>query len=134
MMTRMMKKMSGNTPNFNPEINRKTMNELFAQQVEFQKKVTGASRLPKDDVSNFQYHVVGLMEEVGEVLKTDKRWKTHRNKQYVVNEKLDELADLFIECMNLVIFSGYSIGLLLNVIERKIQINNERFDKENGEE
>ena len=37
-----------------------------------------------------------MTEEMGEVLASDKRWKTHRKERYVREEKLDELADVFI--------------------------------------
>jgi NTP pyrophosphatase (non-canonical NTP hydrolase) len=78
---------------------------LFERQRQFQVLVTGLS-LPEDDNTWFMYHMNAMQEELGEVLKADKRWKTHRNAHFDPENKLEELADVFITAMNLVIFSG----------------------------
>jgi hypothetical protein len=81
------------------------MGAIFAKQALFQCRVTGM-RLPKDDVRWFSYHMQAMMEELGEVLKADKRWKTHRNGYYCPEEKLDELSDVAITLVNMALFSG----------------------------
>ena len=64
-----------------------------------------------------------MVEELGEVMKADKRWKTHRNDRFEFDEKLDEIADVFITVMNIAIFSGISGDQLVNEIVAKIQEN-----------
>lgn len=41
-------------------------------------KMDETTQVPVDDVGLFSYHMQHLMSEVGEVLDSDKRWKTHR--------------------------------------------------------
>lgn len=111
--------------------------DIYSAQVKFQKKVEGlittdhpAHSLPYDDPRMFQYHVTALQEEIGEVLKADKRWKTHRNTTFIPEEKLDEVADVFISAINISIWSGYSADDILGAIKHKIEINNNRISKE----
>jgi len=101
---------------------------LFEKQAEFQKLVTGET-LPKDDVKWFSYHMQAITEELGEVLKSDKRWKTHRNVHYDPENKLVELADVFISCINMALFSGFDARVLYNAIETKIAENMEKLEK-----
>ena len=68
-----------------------------------------------------------MVEELGEVVKADKRWKTHRNERYLVEEKLDEIADVFITAMNIAIHSGFSSDDIEKAIMDKIQTNYERL-------
>ena len=48
-------------------------------------------KVPSDNVDWFSYHIQAMVEELGEVMKADKRWKAHRNDRYMPKEKLDEL-------------------------------------------
>lgn len=97
-------------------------------QVMFQSSIEGTT--PKDDPVKFQYHVTAMVEELGEVLKADKRWKTHRNTTFVREEKMDELADCWITMMNVTMWSGIRIDEMLNGIENKIAENLKRLEKE----
>jgi hypothetical protein len=101
---------------------------LYTQQVMFQQMIEG--EFPKDDPIKFQYHMNAMTEELGEVLKADKRWKTHRNTTFIPEEKLDELSDCFITLMNVNMWSGFSANELLDAIENKIAENLKRLDKE----
>jgi len=107
---------------------------LYDSQVEFQKSVTEMiGGLPADNIHWFGYHVRAMVEELGELLSADKRWKTHRNIHFDREEKLDELADVFITAMNLGIFSGISAQELYDHIETKIRKNTEKWwAKENA--
>ena len=78
---------------------------------------------PTDNPVWFQYHVTAMSEELGEILKADKRWKTHRNERYEPSEKLDELADIFITAMNIAIYSGFSHDQVSSSIINKIKTN-----------
>ena len=132
------KRMKKRTGKMQSWANNKDFEELFAEQVEFQQKILKKKSghtivLPIDDVDWFQYHMTAMTEELGEVLKADKRWKTHRNERFVPDEKLDELADVFITAMNVCIFSDVDCSELLNAIDRKISENNKRL-KLNGVE
>lgn len=100
--------------------------ELVEKQTNFQEFITG-EKLPQDDVHNFQYHMTAIVEELGEVLKADKRWKTNRNKRFEPLEKYEEIADVFITAINIAIFSGLDGEKLLNEIDRKINVNCERL-------
>ena len=105
---------------------------LYASQVAFQEMVTGDT-LPRDNLHNFSYHVQAMVEELGEVMKADKRWKTHRNTRYVPEEKLDEIADVFITAMNIAIHSGFSASEVSEAIQLKIVDNNRRWEEKNND-
>lgn len=102
--------------------------ELYQDQLKFQLKVERAT-VNYDDPRKFQYHMSAMTEELGEVQKADKRWKSHRNSYYNKHEKLDELADVFLTAMNLSIWSGFSAEEMMEAIQNKIVINNNRVEK-----
>lgn len=131
-MKMMMKKIGNNSENVT-----EGFHELYDKQIQFQKDVFDYEagyeidlKLPQDIKSQYQYHMLAMLEELGEVLKADKRWKTHRNQRYVKEEKLDEIADVFITAMNIAIYSGIESKSLLEEIGRKIQTNKERLGQE----
>ena len=103
--------------------------KLFDSQVKFQKLVTGEDNLPRDNTHGFSYHIQAMVEEMGEVMKADKRWKTHRNTRYVPEEKLDEIADVFITAMNIAIHSGFTASQVEEAICLKITDNNIRWEE-----
>lgn len=103
--------------------------DSFANQICFQEGITGLE-CPGDNLSQFSYHIQAMVEEMGEVMKADKRWKTHRNVRYERDEKLDELADVFITAMNLAIHSGFSIDDVETAIAKKITENCNRLTLE----
>lgn len=105
---------------------RKTFSTSYNNQVQFQEIITG-HKCPKDDVTQFSYHIQAMVEEMGEVMKADKRWKTHRNGRYEIEEKLDEIADVFITAMNIAIHSGFSDEDVEEAISRKISENYARL-------
>ena len=92
----------------------------------FQEQVTGA-KCPGDNLPQFSYHIQAMVEELGEVMKADKRWKTHRNHRYEPEEKLDEIADVFITAMNIAIHSGFTAETIELAIASKIKENYERL-------
>lgn len=96
--------------------------DSYKSQVQFQRGITGV-QCPGDNLSQFSYHMNAMVEELGEVMKADKRWKTHRNTRYEPNEKLDEIADVFITAMNIAIHSGFAAEDIEMAIERKIKEN-----------
>ena len=100
---------------------------LFQLQSEFQTKLLGES--PCDSPEWFKYHMAAMVEELGELLKADKRWKTHRNTNYDKAEKLDELADCFITLFNLGIFSGFTKDEVYDAILNKVFENHRRLDE-----
>ena len=109
--------------------------ELFKQQISFQELVlqerAGDGQpilsLPQDSIYWFSYHIQAMVEELGEVMKADKRWKTHRNGRYELDEKIDEIADVFITAMNIAIFSGVSGEDMAKAISEKILQNTEKL-------
>jgi NTP pyrophosphatase (non-canonical NTP hydrolase) len=105
-----------------------TFEQLYQAQAIFQCKVEG--KMPVDEPVKFQYHMNAMTEELGEVLKADKRWKTHRNTTFIPAEKLDELADVFITAMNISLWSGFSADQIMDAIANKIVENNKRKDSE----
>ena len=103
----------------------------YLNQTKFQKEVTGAD-CPGDNLNHFCYHVNAMVEELGEVMKADKRWKTHRNVRFEPSEKLDEIADVFITAMNIAIHSGFTSGQIEAAIDNKIRENYYRLLREAG--
>ncbi len=102
--------------------------DLYELQKSFQMNIY-EKELPNDDVNMYQYHMLAIIEELGEVLKADKRWKTHRNDIFVKDEKKDEIVDVFITAINIALYSGIDCEELLNAINDKIKINYKRLDK-----
>ena len=102
--------------------------DLYKKQIEFQEYITGV-KCPGDNLKEFSYHIQAMVEELGEVMKSDKRWKTHRNDRFEPAEKLDEIADVFITAINIAVHSGYSAQDILDTIENKIQINFQRYSE-----
>lgn len=95
------------------------LTENFGRQI--------VSEFPCDSPVWFQYHVTAMAEELGEILKADKRWKTHRNERYERDEKLDELADIFITAMNIAMYSGFSSDDVTFAIKNKIEANSQKL-------
>lgn len=116
----------------NGKMNKSSFKSSYLRQVEFQRKVTGA-KCPGDNLPHFSYHVQAMVEEMGEVMKADKRWKTFRNTRYDKGEKLDELADVFITAINMAIHSGFSVDDVESAIENKITENYERLKQKEEE-
>ena len=118
----------------------KTFNQLFNAQLGNQQKLTNQGAydgftdkdddvvLPVDDPHLCSYHVQQLVSEIGEVLEADKRWKNFRNEKNDSENKLEEIADCIIVCMNLAIFSGFDAIDLENAITNKLSIVSERID------
>lgn len=83
--------------------------------------------LPIDNVSIAKYHMLALMEEVGELVKSDKRWKNFRNTHYDKDNKLEEISDCFITLLNICLYSGISSEELADAIVKKMMHNDERI-------
>ena len=122
----------GTTMTMNGKIN---FSDLYEKQKEFQKIVLAKRHgcQPEDvkieeDLEWFKYHCLAMVEEMGEVVKADKRWKTHRNERYVIDEKLDEIADVFITTMNIAMFSGFDGDDLANAIQQKLGVVSDRLE------
>lgn len=104
---------------------------FFDAQKRFQQKVTGKEILPVDDLQWYSYHVQAMVEEFGELMKSDKRWKTHRNIHYDISNKKEELSDIFITFINLCIFSGIDASEISLAIMEKLKNNIKKLEKEN---
>lgn len=121
------------------KINMSDFERLFQEQIAFQERIVcepideDQKTLPYDSVYWFKYHCLAMFEELGEVLKSDKRWKTHRNTRYEPEEKLDELSDVLITYMNMCIFSGYSAEQVIDSTFKKIAENHERINLKKAE-
>ena len=105
-----------------------SLDELFGKQMSYQYKVLRLRKdsnqsLPQDSTKWFSYHIQAMVEEMGEVMKADKRWKTHRNERFEPSEKLDEIADLFITVMNIAMYSGINGQTLSKAVCDKIKQN-----------
>lgn len=114
-------------------MNNRTFEMSYDSQIAFQKEITGA-QCPSDNLTQFSYHVQAMVEELGEVMKADKRWKTHRNERYVPEEKLDEIADVFITAMNIAIHSGFAAFEIEQAISKKIDENYKRLELRKAKE
>lgn len=98
------------------------LSALFDAQIKFQGMLI-SSELPCEHGKAYEYHIKAMVEEMGELMKADKRWKTHRNAYYDRENKLEELADIFITSMNLSIFSGFTAQEISDAIIAKISEN-----------
>lgn len=117
-----------------------TSKSLYEMQTQFQQILVdncmyGGGReeikpLPSDIKENFSYHIQAMVEELGELLREDKRWKNYRNDNYNRENKLNELCDCFITLMNISIFSGFTEEELKKSIKEKILVNTKRALKE----
>ena len=86
------------------------------------KEFKGLARpLPADSPDIFRYHLLHLVTEVGEVAQADPRWKSLQGGVYDPNQKLEELADCFIELMNVAIFSGIPAEMMEHAISSKME-------------
>lgn len=94
-------------------------------------KQDATKAIPCDEVSLSSYHIQQLISEIGEVLECDKRWKNYRNDKFDKDAKLEELADCFIELLNIAMFSNFSAKELSQAIENKIKIVKGRITKLN---
>lgn len=102
------------------------LEELYDLQRQYQYRIVDF-KLPVDNKEWFTYHMLAMSEELGEVLKADKRWKTHRNIAYDKANKLEELADVFITLLNLSMYSGFSSDELSNAVACKIIENTKKL-------
>lgn len=112
--------------------------DIYKKQIEFQSKViekygygkneVNKDNLPVDDVNISSYHLLALTEEIGELIKSDKRWKNFRNSHLDKENKLEEVADCLICILNVCIFSGISSNEFENCIVKKMKANEERIE------
>ena len=121
----MMKKMNGKN---------KTLEECYDGQVKFQKEVAkkygynvDVKNIPEDNIEVAKYHMLALLEEAGELVKSDKRWKNYRNTYYDKQNKLEELSDCIITLFNVAMFSGISGKELAEALETKMNENYNRI-------
>jgi len=100
----------------------------YKRQIAFQEKLTN-KKLPDDLPLEFRDQICLMAEELGEVAKTDKRWRAGQTETVQEGTKLEEIADIFIVAMNLAIFSGYDYLDVMNAVQQKITKNEGRLPK-----
>lgn len=119
------------------------MKEIYKKQIDFQNYLIKNGKydnedvtfprdivLPNDNKYLFKYHMLQIMSELGEVLESDKRWKSYRNSKFDFKNKKEEIADCFIVLMNIAMCSGLTCEELYKSIEEKINKNVERVENE----
>ena len=132
MMTGMMKNLKTMKTKMNGK--NKTLEECYDEQVKFQKEVAkkygynvDVKNIPEDNIEVAKYHMLALLEEAGELVKSDKRWKNYRNTYYDKQNKLEELSDCIITLFNVAMFSGISGKELAEALETKMNENYNRI-------
>jgi NTP pyrophosphatase (non-canonical NTP hydrolase) len=112
----------------------KSFTDFFNDQVTFQKEVNerfgygvSVENIPEDNVEIAKYHMLALMEEMGELVKSDKRWKNYRNTHFDKNNKLEELSDCFITLFNVAMYSGISAEEIELALTKKMDENMKRI-------
>lgn len=112
----------------------KSFTDFFNDQVTFQKEVNerfgygvSVENIPEDNIEIAKYHMLALMEETGELVKSDKRWKNYRNTHFDKNNKLEELSDCFITLFNVAMYSGISAEELELALTKKMDENMKRI-------
>ena len=131
-MTGMMKNLKTMKTKMNGK--NKTLEECYDEQVKFQKEVAkkygynvDVKNIPEDNIEVAKYHMLALLEEAGELVKSDKRWKNYRNTYYDKQNKLEELSDCIITLFNVAMFSGISGKELAEALETKMNENYNRI-------
>ena len=132
MMTGMMKNLKMRKTKMNGK--NKTLEECYDEQVKFQKEVVkkygynaNVKNIPEDNIELAKYHMLALLEEAGELVKSDKRWKNYRNTYYDKQNKLEELSACIITLFNVAMFSGISGKELAEALETKMNENYNRI-------
>lgn len=111
----------------------RSMEMVFNMQKEFQKML--GNEVPCDNPDMLAHHLLGLVTEIGEVAQADKRWKKNkRNDHYSYDEKLKEIADVFIFLINVCLYSNITSYQLINAVSDKIEENIERYKKAEEEQ
>lgn len=112
----------------------KSLAEFYEDQIAFQELVVKkfgygceVKSIPEDNIEVAKYHLLGLTEEMGELVKSDKRWKNFRNTHFDKDNKLEEISDCFVCLMNVAMFSGTSPEELVDALSKKIQDNFNRI-------
>ena len=112
----------------------KSFADFFNDQIAFQKEVNEkfgynvkVENIPEDNVEIAKYHMLALMEETGELVKSDKRWKNYRNTHYDKSNKLEEFSDCFITLFNIAMYSGISAEELELALTKKMDENMKRI-------
>lgn len=109
---------------------------LYNLQLQFQQKLNKLKlnknlEGPIDDNEQFCYHMIAMVEELGEVLSADKRWKMYRNTKHDQENKKEELSDVLITVLNLFIYSGISEEQMYEMVRNKINENIRRIENAN---
>lgn len=112
----------------------KSFADFYNDQIAFQNEVIEKAgygievkSIPEDNIEVAKYHMLALMEETGELIKSDKRWKNYRNKHFDKANKLEELSDCFITLFNVAMFSGISAEELEFSLSNKMAENAKRI-------
>lgn len=112
----------------------KSFADFYNDQIAFQNEVVEkigygieVKSIPEDNVEIAKYHMLALIEETGELVKSDKRWKNYRNKHFDKANKLEELSDCFITLFNVAMFSGISAEELELSLSNKMAENAKRI-------
>lgn len=112
----------------------KSFADFYNDQIAFQNEVIEkvgygieVKSIPEDNIEVAKYHMLALMEETGELIKSDKRWKNYRNKHFDKANKLEELSDCFITLFNVAMYSGISAEELELALTKKMDENTKRI-------
>lgn len=102
--------------------------DLFQMQADLQKEMFGYD-LPKDSVDDFEYSMLALIGEMGEVLAADKRWKNIRKGGFYPEQKIEELCDCMAFLINMILFSGITPQYFCEAFIMKNKKNFDRLKK-----
>lgn len=110
----------------NKKIDNGTLEMLFEIQKYFQNSILRKT-CPEDNINELSTQLVHMVSELGEVTQEDTRWKNNNRTKIYDEEskerKLNELADVFIICVNLFLFSGFDSEEAYEAIKTKM-LNN----------
>ena len=109
------------------------LNSLFERQAIFQSLINEddySGDYPRDDVENYSANALLMVEDIGELLKTDKRWRTFRGGNHDEVNKSSEIADIAIVLTNICLYSGMTADDLVKAMSDKIDVNMMRLIEE----
>ena len=111
--------------------------KIFDMAKNIQHVKNNGDMLPKDDPVKAFVMLSALVVEVGETLQEDKRWKSlvgdtrvHINNK---ENKIEELADVFIYLINAVLYSNVDADEFVEIVLAKMElVYNNALDEEEG--
>lgn len=104
-----------------------SLNQMFDMQTKLQEHCFNV-KLPAVNEKLFQYYMLGLLGEAGEVLSADKQWKPINKGPRDQQEVMKELTDCFLFLINACLAQNVTADDIANEFLRKNKKVHERIE------